>query len=175
MSRHDIMPFRSALGGHTQLATGVIDATEDYEEGDVVVLNGTDIEEAADEPAVETVWIATQPSQGVANYTTAAGTIAAANTAGITVGMYPFVQHDEYITENFASDDDTSFTDTPDEDDVGTVASLRTDGTLWGVCNHASSSNLDFVITRVLDVEGRDVSRSGETGTQVVFRRSFSA
>lgn len=186
MAARDIMPFTSAVGSHVRVHYAHIDATADYDEGDVVLINSGDLEEAGDEANVTipgttggggagdtgAVGVAAQASlDAAAAFST--GTLAAANAANVLVGYYRFDVDTEFITDNFEADDATAFGDTPDEDDVGTLCSLRTDGTIWGVCNNASSSNRQFIITRVLDAERKDVQQSGATGVWVVFRRNL--
>jgi hypothetical protein len=171
MSARDIMPFASVTGSHAGVSYALIDATEDYDEGDVVVVTSGDVTEAADEPDPIVSGVAAAASLDWASVKTAAGTLAAANTANVMVPYYTFNSDVEFITPNFSATDGTTLTASADEDDVGTACAIRTDGTLWGVSNAGTETNNAFVITRVLDDEMKDIGSSGGTFAWVVFKR----
>jgi len=180
MSLNDVLPYRSANGGYSRASSASIDATDVYEKGDVVAMD-TDgyVIEAGDEAAVAGGAPGTTGTLGVAMAGTAQlldfasdGTQATAATEGVQMPYVEFHRGDEFVlpAARFTEADDTTFDGTVAAANVGDLCSLRTDATDWGVCIHASSSNRDFRIVKLLDADGKDAVANGTTITQIVIR-----
>ena len=175
MAARDILPFSSALGGHSHVLSVLMDATANFDHGDVVVVstNG-DVVEAADEQsfAAVTGGIAAVASQSVANTRSSDGLLATAAANGEQIQFYGFDDLTEFVTQNLETADTAGpFGEAPTAAMVGDVGSLRVGSGVWGLCTNASSSNLEFIITRVLDSQFEDVTKSGGTGVYVVFKK----
>lgn len=185
MSEFDVMPYKSASGGHSQMGSNTIHASEVFHRGDPVAIDADGfIEEALDEPIAggtgePNSTAATGNIVGICAANTASliafssdGTQATANSEGIQVPYYELHRGDQFVlpAARFTEADDTTFDGTVASTNVGDLCSLRTGTTDWGVCIHTSSSNRDFRIVKVLDADGKDAVASGATITDIVIR-----
>lgn len=177
MAARDILPFRSSGGGGARKYSARMDATADFDEGDVVAITAAgDVIESITEvdPAVptETVGIAAVASQSVANARTGDNLLATAATNGEQIQYYSWADTDtEWITSNITADDDAVLDEVPLESQIGDLCNLRTSSGDWGISVHASGDHRVFQITDVLDAEYKPVGISGNAGVHAVFRR----
>jgi hypothetical protein len=180
MAKNDIRVHRSPHGGHVVIQHAQVDTAAPFLQGEAVLINTDgELSEAATEPGAnvptELVGIAAVGALDAAkaHLGPSVGTVALLSDSGHQVGYYAFDNTTEFETDNFTSDDDAVLDGVPAEGDVGSLCNLRRSaGGGWGVSNNASGTNIDFVITRVLDARGDDVSVSGGTGVTVVFKKA---
>lgn len=179
MAKNDIRVHRSPHGGHVVIQHAQVDTAAPYLQGEAVLINADgELSESATEPEVNTptelVGIAAAGALDTARARLGlSGTVALLSDSGQQASYYAFDNTTEFETDNFTSDDDAVLDGTPAEGDVGSLCNLRRSaGGGWGVSNNASGDNLDFVITRVVDARGEDVSFSGATGVTVVFKKA---
>lgn len=177
MARGDILPFRSSGGGAMRTRSARMDATADFDEGDVVAITAAgDVIESITEvdPAltIETVGVAAVASQSVANARTGDGLLATAATNGEQIQYYAWGDLDtEWITKNGTADDDAVLDEVPLESQIGDECNLRTGSGLWGISIHASGDHSVFTVTDVLDAQKVPVGISGNAGVYWVFVR----
>lgn len=176
MAARDILPFSSSHGGHERIMSALMDAAADFDEGDVVIIGANgDVVEGGDEQTFVAVrgGVAAAATQSIANARTGDNLIATAAANGEQVPFYHFAEGDEFITQNLETANTAGpFGDTPTAAMIGDACSVRVGSGVWGVCNNTSSSNREFTITRVLDSQLEDVTKSGNTGVYVVFART---
>jgi len=182
MSEFDVMPYVAAGGQHCQIGSGRIDATDVYEKGDVVAIDvDGSIIEAGDEAAVDgsgapgttgTVGVALAGTADLVSAFSSDATQATAESEGVQVPYASFQRGDQFVlpAARFTEADDTTFDGTVAASNVGDLASLRTAGTTWGVCIHASSSNRHFRIVKLIDADGKDAVAAGTTIAHIVIR-----
>ena len=174
MAARDILPFTSADGGHRRMLSARMDATADYDHGDVVAVAAAgDLVEASTEhdPGATLGGVAMMASQSVANARVGDKLLATAASRGETVSYIPFDFNEEFITENITADDDAVLDEVPLESQIGDLCNLRTGSGLWGISVHASGSALNFAVTQVLDANFKPVGVTGAAGVYAVFAR----
>jgi hypothetical protein len=176
MAARDIMPFVSSDGGSPQVHSVLMDATATFNEGDVVVVHANgDVVEGSDEQTTVGVLcgVAAVGSQDVANARTADNLLATAAANGEQIQFWGFTRGAEFITSNVETADTAGpFGEATTADMIGDSGCLRVGSGVWGLCVNGSAANRDFVVTRVLDSQKEDVTKSGNAGVYVVFTRA---
>ncbi len=169
MAKNDIMPWRSALGGHFKIERHRLTAAQTFEEGECVLLAAagtiTIAADAGDAATPTSLYgLAAEPAEGMA--TDAAGTT---NPTNALRGIHPFDDiSTEFITDNY-SDAGAAFGDAaPDMANIGDTCGIALIGGIWGV--ELVSDNENFLIIDVLDSD-KSTPTTGTDGTWVVFRR----
>ncbi len=184
MAEYDIMPYLASGGGHCQMGSGSIQASASFLKGEPVELDADgDLIEATDEPDVSGAATIGSAGLGIAMSGAAATAVnglrdvtstsrADAESENVPLAFTQFQRGDEYIVPaaRFTEADDTTFDGTVAAANRGDLCSLRTDGTDWGVCIHTDSSNRQFRIVQLLDVNGLNADDSGGTITQIIIR-----
>ncbi len=184
MAEFDIMPYLASGGGHCQVGSGSIASAESFLKGEPVELDSAgDLVEASDEPDVSGAAAIGMAAIGIAmsgaDATALAGlrdvtssSRADAQSENVQLAFTQFIRGDEYVVQaaNFGSDNDTSLNDTVAAANKGDLCALRTDGTDWGVNVNTNSSNRQFRIVNLLDVNGLNADDSGGAITSIIIR-----
>ncbi len=181
MAEFDIMPYKSANGGHFVIQVGRVDATASYLQGEIVAFD-TDgsVIESGDEPDTTNAAPGTAGAMGIAMAGAASlgtsmssdGTQATAETEGVQMPFVRFNRSDEYAVQaaRFTEANDTTFDGAVAGSDIGDICSLRTDGTDWGICTNASSASRFFRIIKLIDANGEDAVAKSTTVEKIIIR-----
>ncbi len=189
MAARDIMPFKSAHGGTTQVKWGQMTASEVFDVGEpvMIVTAGTLSEPDDDADSWKYAEIGTGAEAGIAANGPAGG--AQANDRGAQIDIrtgvamttlghcayWPINEGTLFITKNFWATGAGSAV-APDLANIGishmiTYATFGTPDAGWGIEETAAVSGTDVsaVVVDVLDAQKEPIRNSGNAGVYVVF------
>lgn len=167
MAADDIRPYASSNGGHSRVIAFPLDGSGAFLRGEPVIIDaGGQVNEAANDPVLTaegagSIGIAAVGAQEVAdlNGTNIAG------AANEPVGVYVFDTDTEYYTRNlYNSGAGATYTVA----NIGDECNLEVVGGVWGV--DTTPANFNFVITGLLDDDGKDAIRNSTTVSGAKFR-----
>ncbi len=167
MAADDIVAYKSVHGQYGRVVSGLLDGSSTHLRGEPIIISAGLVKEGANDPDFTSEdggaqGLAVVGAQEIAD-ATGDGTIT--NSANEPCQYALFEPGTEYYTRNmYDGGSGTTFA----VGNIGDEANLEIVSTVWGI--DVDPARFNFVITGLLDDNGRDAIRQGTTVTGTTFR-----